>query len=221
MVRLGLIDSGLAPELVAAGACSLGPGPDRHGHGSAVSRILATRVAPHALIGVPVFDERGVTTPVAVAQALAGLVEQGAGLVLMALGVAQDRDVLRSACAHAVGHGVVLVASAPARGGACFPAAYPGVLSVCGDARCGPDQISWLGGRPALFGAHARALPGADDSLRGASMGAAWFAAACHQLLTDDADLPSLMERLQARSTFHGRERRGDDIRERRGDDGL
>lgn len=207
MTILGLIDTGLAPELLAAGARTLGGTSDPHGHGGAVSRILASRVPATALLCAPVFDPRGVTTPLAVAEAVDSLVAGGAATILMALGLAHDRPVLRDACHRAAARGVVLVASAPARGGPCFPAAYAEVISVCGDARCAPDELSWLGGEPALFGAHVGALATDGPRFRGASMGAAWFAAHCHALLSPTSDRAGLVEALRNRCVYFGRER--------------
>jgi hypothetical protein len=65
---------------------------------------------------------------------------------------------------------LILIASTPARGAPVYPAAYPGVLRVTGDARCGPAEVSALGGVPADYGACVRDVDGTPG---GASLAAA------------------------------------------------
>lgn len=219
MRLVGLIDTGLAPELVAGGASVIGFAAmpdadvvakagqaDGNGHGSATSRLLAATIPARALVCAQIFDERGVTTPAAVGAALDALADRGAGLIVMALGLGHDRRILREACERAIGRGAVLVASAPARGGACFPAAYPGVISVCGDARCRPGEASWLGGTPAMFGASPQALPDEPVQFRGASMAAARFAAWLYPHMLPEIEVGDLLETLRGHCAYHGRE---------------
>ena len=159
-VRVGLLDSGLGPEHRAAAAVSVLAGgtlaparPDASGHGADMARIILS-VAPEAeLVLAQVFDGGAATSPRRVAAGLAWCVEQGAQVVAMCLGLRRDVPVLRAACAEAAAAGVDLIASAAPRGGAVYPAAYEEVISVCGDARCAPGEISALLGVPAAFGA--------------------------------------------------------------------
>lgn len=126
---------------------------DALGHGSAVlGRLLAQGEGVSARMA-QVFDNRGSTTVLQVSAALLWLVEQGVSLVNLSLGLQQDRPVLRQACAAALEAGVVLCASSPARGGPVYPASYPGVLRITGDARCREGQWSWLDSAQADFGA--------------------------------------------------------------------
>lgn len=212
MIRVGLVDSGLAPEILAAGATLLVPADDSahrqgdpHGHGTALSRLLAQTVPPAELACVPVFDHRGVTTPVQVAAAVDALAEAGAEMIVLALGLVHDREVLRLACQRAVAAGRVVVASAPARGDPCYPAAYPGMVAVSGDARCRPGQTSCLDPALPLFGACV--LPPATDpsSLRGASMAAGHFAAWLWRHFPDAS--ARRREAIIAACAFLGRER--------------
>jgi hypothetical protein len=205
-MKIGLIDSGLAPELIEAGARCLGDQADLHGHGVLVSRLIARKIAPRDILCAPIFDSRGVTTPLAVAAGLDDLMAQGARLLVLPLGLAGDRLVLRQAIARALDGGATIVASAPARGGPCFPAAYPGVISVCGDIRCAPDEVSWLGGEPALFGACPKAPGQKDRSHDGPSMAAGNFAAWLYPQLVLSAGDESLAKRLHARCAYFGRE---------------
>lgn len=173
--RIGIVDSGGPPDAMRGARAFLpggeaAPSPDRLGHGTACAALIARAAPGAALIHAQVFADRPVTSADRVARAVRWLVPQ-CDLVLMSLGLAADREPLRDACAEAVLAGVVLVASAPARGGACWPAAYPGVIAATGDARCGWDQLSLLpGGR---IGAWCASPEQGGGGMGGASLGAA------------------------------------------------
>ncbi|MFK8333210.1 S8 family serine peptidase [Pseudomonas sp. BJa5] len=126
---------------------------DALGHGSAVLGRLLGQAGGVPARMAQVFDNRGSTTVLQVSAALLWLVEQGVSLVNLSLGLQQDRPVLRQACAAALEAGVLLCASSPARGGPVYPASYPGVLRITGDARCREGQWSWLDTAQADFGA--------------------------------------------------------------------
>ncbi|MHC6225451.1 subtilisin-like serine protease QhpE [Pseudomonas sp. X10] len=164
-LRIGLIDSGCSLQQAARSAGgrrfwleqeALREGDlqaDALGHGSTVLDTLLERGDAGEVLVAQVFGGQWATTALQVSAALFWLVEQGAALVNMSLGLQQDRHVLRQACATAVEAGVLLCASSPARGGPVYPASYPGVIRVTGDARCGPGQWSWLDSAQADFGA--------------------------------------------------------------------
>ena len=199
-IRVGLLDSGVDAEnahlvharrrfaLESGGATDEFPALDNpNGHGSAIGRIIAALAPTVQLLDAQVFDARGAAAPAAVASALRWLTDQGAGLVNMSFGLVEDREILRQACAQARDSGVVMLASAPARGPRVFPAAYPGVISVAADGRCAGHQVSFLGGEPADFGACPTApeghnksrIPGGGSSYavaRVTGIAAAWMA---------------------------------------------
>ena len=147
-VAVGIIDSGVVAALAGrvAAACRVAPGPpaprpavaspDRLGHGSALARLILDAAPGVRLLVAQVFDDRPAASPAAIAAALDWLVGQGARLVNMSVGLTADRAVLRAACARAVAAGQIVVAAVPAVGPVVFPAAYPGVVGVTGDARC-------------------------------------------------------------------------------------
>ncbi|MBF8742472.1 MULTISPECIES: S8 family serine peptidase [Pseudomonas] len=191
-VRVGVIDSGCsleqAGQLVAARRFWLEDGmlregvplPDRLGHGSAVLASVQAQTGELPVLMAQVFDQQWRTSALQVAAALLWLVEQGATLINLSLGLHQDRPVLRQACAEAQAAGVVLCASSPAQGGPVYPARYPGVIRITGDARCTAAQWSWLGSAQADLGG-----PVGGQALAGASLAcaalsgriAAWLAA--------------------------------------------
>ena len=166
-LRIGVIDSGCSPEqaatLVAARRwleegvlCEGEPVPDHR-----------QQVGLPAIGGRPVAgaDGPGLRSTVehqrpAGRRALLWLVEEGATLVNLSLGLHQDRPVLRQACAEAQAAGVLLCASSPARwagvsGQLSWRAAYH---RRC---RCAPGQWSWLGSGQADLGGYVagRAWP--------------------------------------------------------------
>lgn len=175
------------------------------GHGSAVIQAIASR-APQARFSVAqVFDSRGVTSPLQIAAALHWLGEQGVRLVNLSLGVRQDRPILREAVADLLDAGVLVCASSPARGEPVFPAAYPGVIRVTGDARCAEGEWSWLDSPFADFGAAVKV-----GGQAGASLGCAAFCGHLAALLAEspDASNDELLGLVREHATYKGIERK-------------
>jgi hypothetical protein len=167
VIVIGLLDSGLSGRLaerdgrsrrfwlgddgeVEEGAAQ----PDPMGHGTALAEVILAGARHIHLLNAQVFDGRGRATPAAAAAGLGWLVRHGARLVNMSFGVPEDREILSTACAEALRAGAMLVAPVPAMGSFTFPAAYPGVLRVTGDARCRADELVWLDGPRAQVGAN-------------------------------------------------------------------
>ncbi|OUM36799.1 peptidase S8 and S53 subtilisin kexin sedolisin [Pseudomonas putida] len=217
-LRIGIIDSGCSPEqangLLAARRFWLEDGqlregemlPDQLGHGTAVLAGLQRESGPVPLLVAQVFSDQASTSALQVAAALLWLVEAGATLVNLSLGLQQDRLVLHQACAEALAAGVLLCASSPAQGGPVYPASYPGVLRITGDARCAPGQWSWLGTRQADFGGYV-----GEGGRAGASLGCAALSGRIAALLRDEPgmDRQQVHEWLRDHATFIGPERRG------------
>lgn len=180
-LRVGVIDSGHGPQqasLIQAARRFWLEGEqlregiveeDLLGHGSAVIATLLEQSGPLQLCVAQVFAGRWSTSPLQVAAAIHWLIEQRVALINLSLGLRQDRPLLREACGAACDAGILLCASSPAQGEAVFPASYPGVLRITGDARCTAGQWSWLDSAQADFGAPVQAASG----LTGASLGCA------------------------------------------------
>lgn len=219
-VRIALVDSGCAgahaPHVAAAAAFVLAEGavacadarPDVLGHGSRIADVLL-HFAPQAeLLVAQVFRERLATTALQVAAAIDWAVANGAHIVNLSLGLRAPRPVLAAACARAAAAGVVLCAAAPARGQPVYPAAFPGVLRVTGDARCARGEIAALAAAHADFGAHVRPL---DDDLSGAgaSMACAHVGGLAARHFAAGGGADSLRAWLRAQARYHGVENRG------------
>jgi len=180
---IGLLDSGLADPAIAAAACRITldgdgraviapAGRDRLGHGTALAAEILGRAPAIRLLSAQVFDDRAATSARALAAGLSWLLAEGARVINISVGLTEDRAVLRQACQDAAAAGALLVASVPAIGPVVFPAAYPGVLRVTGDARCAEDEVALLDGVRAEFGASPRPR-GDRPGVAGASLAAA------------------------------------------------
>ncbi len=218
-VRIGIIDSGAGEGVAAAaarfvvdsdGAVDVLPArADRLGHGTAVAELILRR-APTALLYVAqVFDKRGLATPLTVAAGLNWLVGRGVRLVNMSLGLTEDREPLRQACAQAVAAGVLIVASVPAMGPQVYPAAYPGLVRVTGDGRCRGDQVAAICSDRADLGADPAFHARAGGNIAGASVAAARItgALAATLIVNPEADPNRLVQELMARAHHHGPQR--------------
>lgn len=215
---IGVVDSGHAPRqaawVAAARAfrldgdslCEVPAEADRLGHGSAVLDALALQPGAQRACVAQVFAERWQTSALQVAAAIHWLVEQDVALINLSLGLRQDRPLLREACERARAAGIVLCASSPAQGEPVWPASYPGVLRITGDARCAAGQWSWLDSPQADFGAPVMA-----GGLSGASLACANFSGLLARLLQQqpDVDRTVLLEQLRREAAFIGPERRG------------
>ena len=222
-VRVGIIDGGFAS--VPAGALHasaafvdggngaircISPGTPPLPHGERVAALVLEPAPEARLIDARVASHAERPTARGVAAALDWCVAEGARVVNLSLGLADDRAVLRAACARAVGFGVLLVAAAPARGAPVFPACYPDVFAVSGDARCGPGEWSLLD-RDAKAGAAYGASPDAPlGGPGGASMAAARITGLVAAFLArrPDAGCHVLVEHLAAFASWRGRENR-------------
>jgi subtilisin family serine protease len=180
---------------------------DPIGHGTAVTRAICSlsSTAVELVIG-QVLDEEGVCTPAAAAAAICWALEMRVDLIHMSLGLREDRCVLADAVATAVRAGCVVIASAPARGGCTFPAAYAGVIRATGDARCAEGEISVLGTAQADFGGCPR-YPGHPKS-GGASIGAANVAAIVVARLAPATGIASVRAQLTAMGRYRGVEKK-------------
>lgn len=214
-VRVGVVDSGwpLALRDRVDAAISLvdegGDTQDRIGHGTRTLQAMA-RLAPAARFAVAqVFGPALRTDGATVARAVDWLADQGVALINLSLGVRQDHAPLRAACERAQARGILLIASSPARGEPVFPAAYPGVLRVMGDARCAPGQHSALLLPHADFGACVLP-PDGDRTHAGASLGCAHLSGRVAALLAQGVarERAAVWQALVDSAAFHGPERR-------------
>ena len=165
---VGIAGAGMGAGVRVVRRCSTMA--DGTGHGSRMARLLSDSNAVFELMLGQVFLGARPASAAAIAAALDWAVAGGADLIHMSLGLGADRAVLAAAVGRAVDAECVVVASAPARGGVVYPAAYRGVIRGTGDARCGPGELSCLG--PGFFGGCRRwVMSGVEDCAAGAGVG--------------------------------------------------
>lgn len=213
-VKIGLLDDGVAgspAQSVVDMREFIHPAraPAAGGHGSAMAAIIAGLAGQVSLYDARVFPPRGPATPASLAEALDWLAERDVELVNISLGLRDDREILRLACARALERGMLLVAAAPARGATVYPAAYAGVLRVTGDARCAPGEYTWLDSAQAMIGACVGDLthvPG--NSGGGASCAVAHVTGELARLRSAGIAAAGLLEELRQRCAYFGPERR-------------
>lgn len=218
-LRIGVVDSGHSAaqrvqviagrrfSLLEEGLAESDLRDDPLGHGSAVIEAISRRAPAAQICVAQVFDQRGVTSALQIASAIDWLVAQDVRLINLSLGLRQDRSLLREACAAAVARGVLLCASSPAQGAAVFPASYPRVLRVTGDARCTDEQWSWLDSAQADFAACVR---GTYPGQSGASLGCAALSGhiAGYLLEHPQASNAEVIDWLKQHARYRGPERR-------------
>ena len=221
-VLVGLLDSGIDLSLSDRLVCvkhfvldeigrvhSVSVGNNGGDHATVLANIIAGSAPQVGFLNAQVFDAKGPSSPAVVAAGLTWLVEQGAEIINMSFGLRADRKVLRDACSIALEAGVLLVAAMPAQGAAVYPANYPGVIRVTGDARCAAGEFSYLDDGRVDFGAclgpighvpHQRGL--------GSSLAVAHVTARLANYLASGGQPQSGVSYLRSQCSFFGREKR-------------
>lgn len=229
-VRVGVIDSGISHDrlgatlsVVAARAFArtaagqvvrLATCSDDLGHGSEVAALIAAGVAHGESGAVTEFVEfvnaQVFVAPQAIdagllADAIDWCVERAVRVLNLSLGLHADRPLLHAACMRAADAGLTLVAACPARGAPTFPAAYPQVIAVSGDARCIAGGWSLLDAGTYIGASPCARSPAAGGGASYAAARVSGIAAAffCGQPLAAHTDL---LAHLRAGAAFVGRE---------------
>jgi len=220
-IRVGIPDSGVGADLAgnvdAAAAFRRGEDgvavraaaiPDPVGHGSRLARIVVEQAPAARLLVAQIFVDRKGTSAEAAAHGIAWLAAEKADIIAVSFGLRDDRVIVREAIGAAVEAGTIVIAASPARGAPVYPASYPGVLRVTGDARCGPDEISVLGTVQADFGACVRASGEAPAA--GASFAVPHVAGHVARYLDGGGarGMAAVRAHLAATARYHGPERK-------------
>ncbi|OMH26726.1 hypothetical protein BGP75_22965 [Motiliproteus sp. MSK22-1] len=214
---MGLLDSGIAAHQTShlVEARSFGVSSEANqsrrdfqdllGHGSTLAQILVDQVPNVQICIARIFDRRLATSAENAARGIDWLVSCGVQVINLSFGLRQDRTSLALACDRALEAGVVLVASSPAMGEIVYPARYPGVIRVTGDARCQPGEHSWSPSNQAHFGACVRA---GHERVIGASVATAYISALVCQCIQAHSEFllnpQQLQEWLRQRARFQG-----------------
>lgn len=147
-VRVGVLDSGIAPHAAIADRLAEGwnyvdgnaDTNDDYGHGTGVAGLIAGRsaegfigVAPEAeLIPLKCFKQKNSKISNVIKGIYGGVDDLGCNILNLSLGFPEDSPALREAIDHAAEMGVLVVTSAGNGGSAAlnYPAAYESVLGV-------------------------------------------------------------------------------------------
>jgi hypothetical protein len=209
VVRVVLIDGPLAPDapgvearIVLREAEPVGPAAL---HASALAVAIRQGLPDARLFNIVVFGASLATDAGCVARALDHAVALRPDIVLCAFGMLRRDDAVAAAAERVLRCDALIVAAAPARGGAVYPAMLSGVVAVQGDARCGGCEWSLLGSHP-LFGASPM-IPG-HAAVRGASAAAGSFAGLLAGCLVA-CGRGTTIEEMKSNARYIGRERRG------------
>ncbi|TYC48536.1 hypothetical protein FMN50_26075 [Rhodobacterales bacterium] len=208
MIRIGLIDGALAASLPGLAAqrafCDPDGTPLAQKHATAMATTVRSHEPQTHFVNAVVFPGGLSTTCRALCDALEWLTIDPPEVILCSFGMARSSVELCVLVARLQAAGSLIIASAPARGDPVFPAAFPDVLSVQGDARCQPGELSRLDLPHATFGACSEAIDAPD--IRGASAAAAHLAGHVASLLAEGEPDPAAS--LTSFIRYHGRERK-------------
>lgn len=215
--RIGIVDSGISQALqhrvldarfFGPEAQELEPGEDQLVHGSVLARLILEQCPQADLLVAQIFRHQRKATVGHVVDAIDWLVAGGAQLINMSFGLQQAPQALQQACQRARQAGVLLLASAPARGQPTYPAAFAECLAVSGDARCAVDEISWLNLAHVDFGGNPMIQPGAPEQGGGSSFACARVAGLAAAMLAEGHPAETIFGMLLQRARHVGPERR-------------
>lgn len=196
MIRIALIDGPLD-----------GPDTLARQHALAMRSAIRSNCPNAQIVPIPIFEDGLSTSLARVVAALDEAARRDAQVVHCSFGMARA-DITMTECLNRVlCTGARIVAARPARGTqTVWPASQPGVFSVQGDARCGPQSWSLLGRGDLWFGACPSL--GADLAIAGASVAAAHFTGLLASQLARSVPPARAGDHMARTARFFGRERK-------------
>ncbi len=145
-VKVAVLDSGVVEHPALPGlirSIEITPFPEDitkvHGHGTAVASLIASNdpaapgIAPAAeIISIRVSDESGRADSFELAAGILAAIDAGAQLINVSMGTTENNPLIEEAVLYAHDRNVLIVAASgnSERAEACYPAAYPSVISV-------------------------------------------------------------------------------------------
>ena len=194
-IRIAIVDSGIEASHedvgdVAGGvhiqiggegeAVFLDDHADCAGHGTACAGIIRKKAPDAALYSVRIFDASLMADGRALIAAIQWCIDNEMDVVNLSLGTTDVtfKKALQKVCRKAVDAGVILVAAESNDGGESYPAVFPAVIGVTGDAIHKPDgfyyrkdqriecvargdeqRVCWLNGKHIMTGGNSFAAP--------------------------------------------------------------
>ena len=177
-------------------------------HGDEIVKLIKEYVPECDIYYAQIFGQKGQSPVDRIVDAVSWLVSCNVDIINMSFGMRTFSESLKNACHSARAKDILLLASAPARGGHVFPASFTSCLSVSGDARCGRDDFSWLGLKHAEFGANPSLEEGNPKKGGGASYACARFSGLLGRYLDEGKSPDDILGEVQRVAKFRGPERR-------------
>lgn len=212
-VRVGILDTGVdvaVAEVHGRASFLDAPAPPAGAreHGGAIARIVLAGAPAAALLDARAFVAGQASTPARIGAALDWLLEQQVDVINMSFGLRHDRAPVAAAVERALAAGALCVASTPAQGAPVYPAHYPGVVAVSGDARCSAGEFSQLRPGPAWHFGAANGGPQHRAHQRGlgASFACAHLSGALARRLGDGLAPAAALDDLAAACRWSARE---------------
>ena len=205
-ITVGLVDGALDAEMPFLSAQHWCVEPVEDGHGASHAEALAATIRYHAssvrFANAVVFGAKQTCRRADVIEAVNWLLTDPPRILHCSFGLSESDDELADVFRRAVSACDVVVASMPVSGAVTYPAAYPGVVSVQSDARCGPRELSYLATDRAAFGAHGVSVT--DEMVRGSAAAAAHVTGRIAAMLAAGADIRDTLDTLRLTATHSG-----------------
>ena len=145
-VKVAVLDTGIVAHCALPGfsqSIAITPFPEDpakiNGHGTAIASLIAGNdssapgIAPAVeLVSIRVGDDLGRADSFALAAGILAAVDAGVQIINISMGTTEDNPLIEDAVLYAHAMNVVIVAASgnSERADACYPAAYPSVISV-------------------------------------------------------------------------------------------
>jgi hypothetical protein len=173
-------------------------------HASSIAAAILAHAPSARIVNLVIFGAKLTTSAELVAKAMSLADMQD--IVHCSFGLPRPDPALEAEVARLVAVDRPIIAASPARGNPVWPAQFPGVITVQGDARCGPAEWSHLALPHARFGACPRTVD--QPEIAGSSIAAAHLTGHLVARFASGAARGELIERLAREARFFGPERR-------------
>lgn len=165
---------------------------DRLGHGTAVAAVLRYMAPDVQIFSVKIFEDRLITYPSVLAEAIRWGIEHEIDIINLSLGISRDDEEVRDICQKAYEAGIVIVSSYDSNRELNWPAKYESVLGICAGEI---DRSEWEITESGFFKAcgYPRELPEQTQlyNIHGHSFAAAHFSAWIARFLEQNTNYKS------------------------------
>ncbi|MBT9519988.1 MAG: S8 family serine peptidase [Dechloromonas sp.] len=220
IVRIGVVDGAITPELHYSTLPltakifnrtipnSLVNKRFQRSHADQVAEVIYGYTKNISIFSANVFGPSNATDVDVVIDALEWMADLRMDIVNLSFGTIQYNKKFENVCEKIRNSGSIIVCSSPARGNVVFPAAFDSCTAVTGDARCAPNELSYINNGTALFGAHPYIYANNPECGGGSSFAAARFTGYVSDLLSHGTRENTLIEEIKSSCVYFGPERK-------------